>query len=360
MVLCVLLLCVALVTLDVGCGSNPKGDVNVDVFRSGWNRQEADQIRGEFVNPNLIPNFVVASAMFLPFKDGCFDLVISSHTVEHVVNPFLMVSELVRVSGRKVVVKCPHRLGSGAKRPFHLNYFDKSWFVGVGWKLGVKVDYCVSMIEDALISQRLLQLFPFLSRFYTRNLLYRGLRKVERKLFSGFCVPFEVEVHYGKVEVGRVVFVCVSNDLDVVNSCLRSGEGVRGYTVWVKYNLDGVGLSRLFNCFIDYQCGFDGWYVFCHQDFVLNECISSKLVGLSRLGVYGVIGSRLGNVGMRGQIRQTDGPFRRVLMVVVVYHCWFGWMVWCDIFYHCDSSIAWYCCFSSMLRVCWLGNGWLQ
>ena len=56
--------------LDVGCGSRPHGDVNVDFFRRGWNRQEGDQDKGEYVNHHSIPNFVVASAEALPFRSG--------------------------------------------------------------------------------------------------------------------------------------------------------------------------------------------------------------------------------------------------------------------------------------------------
>jgi ubiquinone/menaquinone biosynthesis C-methylase UbiE len=103
----------------VGCGSRPGGDVNVDCFTLGWNSQEGDQKQGEFMNPRLIPNFVVAHAEFLPFNDECFDLVFSSHTIEHVKNPLKMMQELLRVSKRQVTVRCPHRKGSGAKKPFH-------------------------------------------------------------------------------------------------------------------------------------------------------------------------------------------------------------------------------------------------
>lgn len=59
----------AKVKLDVGCGSNPRGDINVDFFTGGWNSQEGDQKKGELMNPQLIPNLVVAHAEFLPFRD---------------------------------------------------------------------------------------------------------------------------------------------------------------------------------------------------------------------------------------------------------------------------------------------------
>ena len=136
--------------LDVGCGSRPKGDVNVDFFKSGFNRQEGDQEQGEYLDPKMVKNFVVADACHLPFKTGVFCLVVSSHTIEHVGNPFLMFRELLRVSCGRVVVWCPHRLGSGARRPFHLNYLDEEWFK----RLGVSVEVFVNGFEYPLANLR--------------------------------------------------------------------------------------------------------------------------------------------------------------------------------------------------------------
>src|SRR5512147_3090008 len=190
-----------MVILDVGCGSRFKGDVNTDIFGGGWNRQEADQCRGEFVDPHKIPNFIVASAEFLPFMENSFDVVLSSHTIEHVSNPFRMLAELVRVSKRKVVVKCPHRLGSGAHRPFHVNYFDEEWFVKSSLTLAVYVKAFVSSTDDAPITQRVFQITPKpLKRLFSRNILYRVARKVERKLFVKLNLPMEIETHLTKKE----------------------------------------------------------------------------------------------------------------------------------------------------------------
>ena len=113
--------------LDVGCGNGElaKGDVNIDVFREGKNLQIGNQLVGEHVNPHLIKNFIVADASYLPFKDNAFLVAFSSHAIEHSNNPFKMYSEMCRVASRKVIVRCPHWRGSGAKRPFHLNYLDE-------------------------------------------------------------------------------------------------------------------------------------------------------------------------------------------------------------------------------------------
>ena len=298
--------------LDVGCGSRPKGDVNVDFFKHGWNRQEADQDKGEYVNPHSIPNFVVASAEALPFRSGVFDVAYSSHTIEHVYNLFKMLSELVRVSKRKVVVKCPHCRGSGAKRPFHVSYLDESWFNQAACKLGFPSKTFISMYDDGPVTSRLFQTSPRpFKRLFTRNILYRVIRKVERTVFADAKIPWEVETHVTKqVEASKgdsLVFVVVYNNFDVYTECFRSGVGVKGSKVLDLNNRHGFGLGFAYNDLIEHLLELNVWLVFCHQDFILNESLYGKLFGLNKLGVYGVIGSRLGTNGLLGEIVQTDG-----------------------------------------------------
>lgn len=116
--------------LDVGCGEYPKGDVNCDLFTSDighWTGKNQMRV----LNTKKIPNFVVCDSQHLPFQSGTFDLVYCSHVIEHVAQPFLLFKELYRVSKRKIVIKCPHRLGERMflpKNPFHLNFFKTSWF----------------------------------------------------------------------------------------------------------------------------------------------------------------------------------------------------------------------------------------
>jgi hypothetical protein len=82
--------------LDVDCGTNAKGDVNIDFFRGEQNPQTGDKIRGELMAPKKIANFIVADAMHLPIKDKSFNVAISSHTIEHVQEPLLMLKEMCR------------------------------------------------------------------------------------------------------------------------------------------------------------------------------------------------------------------------------------------------------------------------
>lgn len=303
-----------MVVLDVGCGTRFKGDVNVDFFKRGWNRQESDQEQGEYLDPCKIPNFVVASALYLPFKSDCFDLVVSNHVIEHTSNPPLMIREMLRVSKRKVVVKCPHNQGTGARRPFHIQYFNTDWFTQIGLKLGVKVESYISCYDDAPLTQRLFQITPKpLKRFYSRNIPYRVVRKVERKLFTNAALPLEIETHFTKKAnlpalVDDVLFYVVFNDESIMRDCFLKSQYVDPNFVR-RYNNTGVGLGLplLYNNQIELFLDRDCWLVFAHQDFILGEPLAPKLSGLDPLGVYGVIGSRLGRLGLAGQIIQTDG-----------------------------------------------------
>jgi ubiquinone/menaquinone biosynthesis C-methylase UbiE len=114
------------VILDVGCGSFPRGDVNVDLR----NRKFADSKRHFVLNAKKIKNFVLADGHFLPFKNNCFEKVVSHHVIEHVLNPYRFLEELIRVSKEEVEVVCPHRLREpkGARAKYHRNFFSTGWF----------------------------------------------------------------------------------------------------------------------------------------------------------------------------------------------------------------------------------------
>ena len=165
--------------LDVGCGTKPKGDVNIDFFRRGFNPQTGDQIQGEFMSPQKIKNFIVSDAMHLPFKNESFEVVFSSHTIEHVQNPFLMLREMCRVAKRKAIIRCPHRRGSGAKMPHHFNYFDENWFKKTSDILGFRSNQFITAY-DYPISSKLDKVCP---NRLQRTLPWRALRRFERSKF---------------------------------------------------------------------------------------------------------------------------------------------------------------------------------
>jgi SAM-dependent methyltransferase len=185
----------------VGCGSHPTGDVNVEFFTGGWNPQEGDQKRGEFMDLHKIPNLVIAVAEFLPFRNGSFDLAFSSHVIEHVKDPVGMLRELVRVSKKEVILRCPHRKGSGAKMPFHINYLDETWFKISLAKLGYRAKITVTNQECLLTSRLLLHSFVHCPKhmvpYVEATIIYRLVRKIERDV-SWLKTPFEIEIQVSK------------------------------------------------------------------------------------------------------------------------------------------------------------------
>lgn len=294
--------------LDVGCGTKPKGDVNVDVFRGGLNPQTGDQIQGELMSPQKIKNFMVADAAHLPFKNGSFEVVFSSHTIEHAQNPSTMLREMCRVAKGKVIIRCPHRKGSGAKMPYHLNYFDENWFKEASAILGFKSNQFVASY-DYPITSILKKICP--SKLQT-TLPWRALRHFERvNLNEKTQIPFEIEVWMRKMsnvaDSGKVKFVVVYNKPKVFKDCFASSPHVSSESVTAYYNINNEPLPKIFNKIIQEHLQEDIWFVFCHQDFILKEDIQPRLKDKEVEAIYGPIGIRLGDDRFTGMIMQTDG-----------------------------------------------------
>jgi len=115
--------------LDVGCGSNPSGDVNCDLFLKDVGHRFSQ--KGRELDIKKIPNFVLCDSQYLPFKNDAFDEVYSRHVIEHVKDPVLFLDETVRVSKDKVTIFCPFWLGDrffGGSDIGHISFFNKKWF----------------------------------------------------------------------------------------------------------------------------------------------------------------------------------------------------------------------------------------
>ena len=98
--------------LDVGCGNTPHGKVNIDIHKK----------KG-------VPNFLLADAQYLPFKDRSFNTVFSAHMLEHCVHPSKVLSEFQRVAKQKIVVKVPNvsvwDIGAGHMYSWSKNSFHR-------------------------------------------------------------------------------------------------------------------------------------------------------------------------------------------------------------------------------------------
>jgi ubiquinone/menaquinone biosynthesis C-methylase UbiE len=109
--------------LDVGCGNAKRGSIGVDTRKT------------EAID-------VVADAHYLPFKNGSFWLVVSSHVLEHLGDPEKALLEWLRVARNRVVVTLPWRngfLSRGSHDSQHKWSFNKAWFGSFGRKHGLRV-----------------------------------------------------------------------------------------------------------------------------------------------------------------------------------------------------------------------------
>lgn len=90
--------------LEIGSGHNPKtrSDVLCDKFI-----EDDEQRGGKLVSDRPI---VEADGQYLPFADKAFDYVICSHVLEHVEDPDLLISELMRVAHRGYI-ETPSEIG---------------------------------------------------------------------------------------------------------------------------------------------------------------------------------------------------------------------------------------------------------
>jgi len=130
--------------LDVGCGTNPTGDVNVDLY-TDFSPHTGDQLHPDTfqkIEPKRISNFIKAEGCHLPFRNDSFEEVYSSHLIEHIKAPLMFLKELARVTRfmGTLNVRCPHRFARGPKEmPCHVSKLDEKWFATAAGRLSLKI-----------------------------------------------------------------------------------------------------------------------------------------------------------------------------------------------------------------------------
>lgn len=105
--------------LCIGCGHKPEGDVNIDLHVDG------SQCGNVSLNVRRFDNFVLADGSCLPFKDGCFTLVVARHVLEHIPEPLKALKEWHRVCCGAVKVYVPSQYVNDLS-PSHLYGWNKS------------------------------------------------------------------------------------------------------------------------------------------------------------------------------------------------------------------------------------------
>lgn len=132
-------------TLDIGSGSNPRGDVNIDLYVNS-----SPHLIGDVKVDSKAPNFIRADAVHLPFRDNSFELANIAHVLEHTLNPSNVIKEMRRVSSKYVTIEVPNvKFILTEENPTHLyswgprtlknllkKYFKKVTIVNVPLMLG--------------------------------------------------------------------------------------------------------------------------------------------------------------------------------------------------------------------------------
>lgn len=115
--------------LDVGCGNDSSGDVNLDLFK-----KNSPHNSGRSVDLSKTKNFVIGDVNHLPFKERAFAESICNQVLEHKgVRPKIALAELLRVTRNKVTITVPHYTQVFLQKYFfpqhcHVNVMTKSFF----------------------------------------------------------------------------------------------------------------------------------------------------------------------------------------------------------------------------------------
>lgn len=113
----------------MGCGNNPKGDVNCDLYIE----DTAHRRDGEVIAIRNIRNFVLCDCgskhfRFLPFQSKAFSVVRCDHGIEHFERFDKAIKEMIRLARDKVDITTPHRYWRTfpfrGQNPTHINFFS--------------------------------------------------------------------------------------------------------------------------------------------------------------------------------------------------------------------------------------------
>ena len=120
----------------------------------------------------------------------------------------------------------------------------------------------------------------------------------------------------------KVVFISVVRDFEMYDKLVRRNPYNEGAAFTCFDNrISNVGVATRYNSFLDsYDYSEPAWFVFCHEDWELNEDLRPKLSKLNKDSLYGPIGisSVIGGNSIylypRGFCRQTsrDGSHEKM------------------------------------------------
>jgi len=130
--------------LDVGCGNNPRGDINVDLFIE----ETSHRPKQHALNPQKIPIFVKADIHKLPFREGIFNQCWCSHVIEHRgVRVIEAIREMQRITNGVITIVVPHRIHERKHWSIHNKIFNVSSLDALLKRMNVDVFYIETIYE---------------------------------------------------------------------------------------------------------------------------------------------------------------------------------------------------------------------
>ncbi|NMH87339.1 class I SAM-dependent methyltransferase [Flavivirga algicola] len=113
--------------LDISCGS---GFLAKEIVQKhNINVVGVDFIISEAIKTSENPKFIESSIEKIPFPDNHFDTVISTHTLEHVVDIHLAIRELRRVCRKKIIIVLPRQRNYKFTFDLHIHFFPYKYSV---------------------------------------------------------------------------------------------------------------------------------------------------------------------------------------------------------------------------------------
>lgn len=104
--------------VDIGCGS---GYMLNQLKEWGYTNLSGSDIIEIDLGPDI--DFKQGNIEHLPYPDNAFDTVICNHTIEHVLNPQKAISELKRITRKRLIITTPVQKFSKYTFDLHLNFF---------------------------------------------------------------------------------------------------------------------------------------------------------------------------------------------------------------------------------------------
>jgi len=133
--------------LDVGCGNNPKGDVNCDLYVK--KTEHRAPVVGA-IETKRVKNFVLCDCgsehfKFLPFRSKVFSVARCYHVLEHLERFDKTIKEMTRVAKNEVDIRTPHRfwrplLFIKGQKSTHINFFSVKYLGRIVQLLGYNAE----------------------------------------------------------------------------------------------------------------------------------------------------------------------------------------------------------------------------